>query len=87
MHNIIAGGIFLKCYNFPASVTALAYAIAEKCSDEEIALIITLISQLKDTLTSIVVCRAFNKDKKEIKELEKDIKKDIEKNADNKNDT
>jgi hypothetical protein len=70
----------LKCYNFPASVTALAYAIAEKCNDEEIALIITLLSQLRDTLTSIIVCRAFGNDKNEKIVFEKKSEKDEKKN-------
>lgn len=69
----------MKCYNFPASVTALAYAIAEKCNDEEIALIITLLSQLKDTLASIVVCRAFSNDKNEKIEIEKKSEKNEKK--------
>ncbi len=66
----------MNTYNFPALITALAYAISEKCTDEEIDLISTLLTQLGDTLTSLLASKSFDSknclEEKETKKSSKD---------------
>jgi len=49
--------------DFPAFVTAIAYSLSEKFNEDEIALIISLLNQLSNTLTSLAICKELNNKK------------------------
>ena len=55
----------MKSFELTAAVTALANAIAERLSDGELALIVSLFVQLGDTIATILAGRALREEQKE----------------------
>lgn len=84
----IKGGGRMKSCELVTYVTAIACFIAENCPEEELPIICAMLSQLNDTLRTIIAQNIFcKKELEKLLQAEKDLAKETEKLLDKEKET